>query len=164
MVINPQPRVTRNTPTGVGKTRSSKGRAGDLQKHPHGRGEDRPTVRTGLNELETPPRAWGRRTARSMRKSDYGNTPTGVGKTRAEAAPTLSAKKHPHGRGEDCNRQPVAACWRETPPRAWGRHESPTTRLAAAGNTPTGVGKTLVAKVPVAASRKHPHGRGEDRF
>ena len=50
-----------NTPTGVGKNDYALLRSGDIEKHPHGRGEERHAlcfIRTGL---ETPPRAWGRR-------------------------------------------------------------------------------------------------------
>ncbi len=71
----------RNTPTGVGKTSRIRCSITSGWKHPHGRGEDCHGLRQGAHIGETPPRAWGRRTARFMRKSDYGNTPTGVGKT-----------------------------------------------------------------------------------
>ena len=33
-----------------------------------------------------------------------------------------------------------------------------------AGNTPTGVGKTQVARLPRFSRREHPHGRGEDQM
>ena len=51
----------------------------------------------------------------------------------------------------------------ETPPRAWGRPPSPLLLLAINRNTPTGVGKTVVAHGRILFYEKHPHGRGEDR-
>ena len=51
----------RNTPTGVGKTKSSSGFGHEIGKHPHGRGEDY------TDEYTIP--------------QFYRNTPTGVGKT-----------------------------------------------------------------------------------
>ncbi len=50
----------------------------------------------------------------------------------------------------------------ETPPRAWGRLESQAVLQPLAGNTPTGVGKTLASEDRVCYGQKHPHGRGED--
>ena len=36
----------------------------------------------------------------------------------------------------------MRAIWLETPPRAWGKQCDTATEKRAAGNTPTGVGKT----------------------
>ena len=52
--------LTRNTPTGVGKTHSIHLPQSELKKHPHGRGEDWGHVEMCLYTKETPPRAWGR--------------------------------------------------------------------------------------------------------
>ena len=52
---------------------------------------------------------------------------------------------------------------RETPPRAWGRPSCYKNRWWLRGNTPTGVGKTLVDGGAIYVAQKHPHGRGEDR-
>ena len=51
----------RNTPTGVGKTARSASYVATQRKHPHGRGEDQTHSTRAFCELETPPRAWGRR-------------------------------------------------------------------------------------------------------
>ena len=51
-------------------------------------------------------------------------------------------EKHPHVRGEDT----FGLIWQrntpETPPRAWGRHQTKDNELVKARNTPTCVGKT----------------------
>ncbi len=70
-----------NTPTGVGKTRSSIWLSWVCEKHPHGRGEDLDSVASAKMAPETPPRAWGRPKSRTKGASERRNTPTGVGKT-----------------------------------------------------------------------------------
>ncbi len=159
-----EPENRRNTPTGVGKTHRDGHQSRAKRKHPHGRGED-PTTRPCTNcARETPPRAWGR-----LPKSGGGgamrrNTPTGVGKTAGCERADLRGQKHPHGRGEDRpGRRPVSLR-SETPPRAWGRRVSGVCAESELRNTPTGVGKTRQVTKHLAAIRKHPHGRGEDRI
>ncbi len=70
-----------NTPTGVGKTRCTRGTSRRRWKHPHGRGEDADQGRCGGGVPETPPRAWGRPGLSRLPVSWLRNTPTGVGKT-----------------------------------------------------------------------------------
>ena len=132
----------RNTPTGVGKTRSPSCHWRRMEKHPHGRGEDHPHGRGEDPGFETPPRAWGRRRLLFDSGVNLGNTPTGVGKT-ADVDDSVGPQgKHPHGRGEDRGADLVGAGQQETPPRAWGR---PPLR-----------------RIPERLLAKHPHGRGED--
>ncbi len=71
----------RNTPTGVGKTVEEDVTQRIARKHPHGRGEDDLAFRQGMQEAETPPRAWGRLVKQATEIHKGGNTPTGVGKT-----------------------------------------------------------------------------------
>ena len=155
--------VSGNTPTGVGKTVASAAASGLGRKHPHGRGEDSPCGASSPDRCETPPRAWGRPHAALHSSIKCRNTPTGVGKTGVSWQGVCRNRKHPHGRGEDPF--PVASSMptSETPPRAWGRRgvrRGPRCRL---GNTPTGVGKTVVEVIRQEDVRKHPNGRGEDR-
>ena len=134
-----------NTPTGVGKTQISRHLALWLRKHPHGRGEDYPRDVNAPLEMETPPRAWGRRKRPNLIGPGIGNTPTGVGKTQQRASAWPWRWKHPHGRGEDkISTWPIRSC-PETPPRAWGRQHTTHATQRAVGNTPTGVGKTLAS-------------------
>jgi len=105
----------------VGKTKSKDQRTLSKGKHPHGRGEDPGTLGAFQDELETPPRAWGRRGLHEIMINKPGNTPTGVGKTAAGAEGAVGAGKHPHGRGEDGISRNASGRLVETPPRAWGR-------------------------------------------
>ena len=92
---------SRNTPTGVGKTRFVLGGKKPQEKHPHGRGEDPYAWRELPGHGETPPRAWGRPKFGNEVVVVHGNTPTGVGKTQSRPIKAIAEKKHPHGRGED---------------------------------------------------------------
>ena len=93
--------ISGNTPTGVGKTPPFGLPYISGQKHPHGRGEDILAQSLSPAEVETPPRAWGRRVPRRYLSNHSGNTPTGVGKTPAPRRTVCIFWKHPHGRGED---------------------------------------------------------------
>src|SRR5699024_8038761 len=74
-------RPSRNTPTGVGKTRTHRDALRYRWKHPHRRGEDRSVYGSSFGRLETPPQAWGRLRIASSALCKRRNTPTGVGKT-----------------------------------------------------------------------------------
>ncbi len=105
---------------------------------------------------------WGRRIPPSPPGYRRRNTPTGVGKTRRDAADPGSPKKHPHGCGEDHGDIPAALDALETPPRVWGRQSPSGAVVGRSGNTPTGVGKTCLAAPSASRRQKHPHGCGED--
>ena len=94
------------------------------------------------DEVETPPRAWGRPDRLVTLPGGIGNTPTSVGKTCRSWYGTSARQKHPHERGEDLKL--LAVVHR---PR---------------GNTPTSVGKTALGLEIAERPRKHPHERGED--
>ena len=133
---------SRNTPTYVGKTLGDDNNFAEVKKHPHVRGED-----AGLPPLrcyagETPPRTWGRHAVGRQATALPENTPTYVGKTRPAPGPCGTTRKHPHVRGEDDRFLAVISCFRETPPRTWGRLEPKTEEKEVMGNTPTYVGKT----------------------
>ena len=114
----------------------------EMEKHPHGRGEDEQRWDDARTGMETPPRAWGRRTWAQRIGSLARNTPTGVGKTNQCGVARAANEKHPHGRGEDYWPDVTLPPSMETPPRAWGRLRGLSAAGLAAGNTPTGVGKT----------------------
>ena len=115
--------VCGNTPTGVGKTTALSWFTSSSRKHPHGRGEDDAADGGLVPAAETPPRAWGRRSASLVAVWPFGNTPTGVGKTPVTTPCLMACWKHPHGRGEDCLAAGRVMNELETPPRAWGRHQ-----------------------------------------
>ena len=52
-------------------------------------------------DVETPPRAWGRREQQLANAKYIGNTPTCVGKTNDTLLTAVDGRKHPHVRGED---------------------------------------------------------------
>ena len=158
------PQVSRNTPTGVGKTIALDGEYGWCWKHPHGRGEDSSRVNGRFHTPETPPRAWGRQPCSTGNNAWDRNTPTGVGKTNHVITKVGAIWKHPHGRGEDRLYYSNMRFSLETPPRAWGRLRRLRLRLQHHGNTPTGVGKTFRPAPWSSSLWKHPHGRGEDSF
>ncbi|SMG63126.1 conserved hypothetical protein [methanotrophic bacterial endosymbiont of Bathymodiolus sp.] len=116
-----------------------------MWKHPHGRGEDFVASSACSAVEETPPRAWGRLEDRVTTLERTGNTPTGVGKTLTRAPDTRFLQKHPHGRGEDIVKINVSHHSEETPPRAWGRLRTTIFIIDSPGNTPTGVGKTIIS-------------------
>ncbi len=159
-----EPTRTRNTPTGVGKTAVGTTVLCCRWKHPHGRGEDGRTILNWHWPVETPPRAWGRPRMVVKPSVFARNTPTGVGKTSSAALDRLARQKHPHGRGEDAQIQPLSAKSMETPPRAWGRRIPLMLIVSRARNTPTGVGKTRPSPYQALLQWKHPHGRGEDQL
>ncbi len=151
-----------NTPTCVGKTRSDTPASCARRKHPHVRGEDCPPAALVRRDLETPPRAWGRRQLLRGVVGQGGNTPTCVGKTFAPAPHSAALEKHPHVRGEDTAPLAMAAPVAETPPRAWGRLDHDGVAAIGFGNTPTCVGKTALYLAHFSQKPKHPHVRGED--
>ena len=137
-------------------------RRGCCEKHPHVRGENRPSVARKQFSFETPPRAWGKRSRNNGRVLSWRNTPTCVGKT-LDLVPVLDEKeKHPHVRGENSRTVPPWISAGETPPRAWGKHPNACRAGIWYGNTPTCVGKTISSKGWKLRRRKHPHVRGEN--
>ena len=65
-------------------------------------------------------------------------------------------------RGEDTSGRLEAHPQEETPPHAWGRPDNTTHLIHRFRNTPTCVGKTIVANLVAVIAEKHPHMRGED--
>ena len=153
-----------NTPTGVGKTMPPGVRSTPTEKHPHRRGEDGSLARGYSSVTETPPQAWGRQLTIGTGRYTYGNTPTGVGKTRHAAGRRGCSEKHPHRRGEDPVQGGLRTTLTETPPQAWGRQALCYEAIWAERNTPTGVGKTTPLLKDLSTHWKHPHRRGEDKL
>ncbi len=154
--------VVGNTPTSVGKTMAAEQCGRAQGKHPHERGEDKPSAPSSVTTMETPPRAWGRPRPH-MRPMRYArNTPTSVGKTKAYPPARRRGWKHPHERGEDIDNRLNRVGESETPPRAWGRPGGGQRGPICPGNTPTSVGKTCTCPASPSCCWKHPHERGED--
>ena len=147
----------------MGKTESPITYLPALRKHPHMRGEDMidpPLLAPGT---ETPPHAWGRRSASGDTTIAERNTPTCVGKTKYEFLWLPEQRKHPHMRGEDLSYQAHTIVSLETPPHAWGRLTLHVLNVSHRRNTPTCVGKTISYGACFQSFKKHPHMRGEDK-
>ena len=113
----------RNPPTCVGKTPPPTASRPGARKHPHVRGEDENGQEACNINKETPPRAWGRPAFQPDIRQGRGNTPTCVGKTFLDHDLDGLFRKHPHVRGEDYVTGDESHYYKETPPRAWGRHQ-----------------------------------------
>ena len=126
----------------MGKTEIDLTGKSSVEKHPHGRGENRRTKREPPTTWETPPRTWGKPENEKRTTNNLGNTPTDVGKTVKKYVDHIHNKKHPHGRGENMRTVSAQARAAETPPRTWGKLVQVPVYLRVVRNTPTDVGKT----------------------
>jgi len=70
-------------------------------------------------------------------------------------------QKHPHTRGEYCERLNPASHRAETPPHTWGIQPVKMQSMNTSRNTPTHVGNTCRRNTLPGLQRKHPHTRGE---
>ena len=155
---------------------------GDQRKHLHGRGEDAVSELITACRRETPPRTWRRLPTFLFALFTFRNTSTDVEKTSVRKLELVVARKHLHGRGEDCARRETSALTTETPPRTWRRlpirHRPKIRRRNTStdvektrnwnrrsrfqGNTSTDVEKTKKIRSLCDQLQKHLHGRGED--
>ena len=113
-----------------------------IGKHPHARGENSDKIQNSLKLFETPPRTWGELLETPVTNFWSRNTPTHVGRTNFWYQQSTWVWKHPHARGENCNRSDKGGIKLETPPRTWGELFPPLGRPYVDGNTPTHVGRT----------------------
>jgi len=131
--------------------------------HPHRRGDGALAVEAIVLERGSPPQAWGRHGGRDGHNHERRFTPTGVG-TAAACHPrrrtstvhphrrgdgALSHRGipwrpvHPHRRGDGLSALSSRACYRGSPPQAWGRLEGVTDDELVDRFTPTGVGTAV---------------------
>ena len=117
-----RPPSYRYTPTPVGKTPFATYRLSFVTVHPHACGENGPPSGVTSTMIGTPPRLWGKRARRRIKRKDTRYTPTPVGKTievdrtfypepgtpprlwgklRAGVSSLLSHSVHPHACGEN---------------------------------------------------------------
>ena len=137
----------RNTSTDVEKTIRFAKSANLLQKHLHGRGEDRRLLNPAGELSETPPRTWRRPLRFAQVLQSIGNTSTDVEKTLGYEKSHVSPRKHLHGRGEDkriCQEECAAE---ETPPRTWRRRDTRHSAAEVSRNTSTDVEKTITEDI-----------------
>src|SRR6266511_3295307 len=151
----------RFTPTCVGTTHSRPASRLATAVHPHVRGDDFSGSWSLLASCGSPPRAWGRRYAVSLRLSHDRFTPTCVGTTSSCAWAAARWAVHPHVRGDDSCVCRAFRASTGSPPRAWGRLMR-SARCCAGRFTPTCVGTTPGVGRVVAYVAVHPHVRGDD--
>ena len=130
--------------------------------HPHARGENGRTKTKKRVPLGSPPRTWGKSAGRALCPRGSRFTPKHVGKITPVVVTSFPASVHPHARGENAAWRPQENMYSGSPPRTWGKFESP--RIACRDNrfTPTHVGKIASKIVLIPASAIHPHARGEN--
>ncbi len=155
-------RCLRFTPTCVGKTAVTSSPTSINSVHPHVRGEDAAKLPLPKEGIGSPPRAWGRLGCSHDPRVPRRFTPTCVGKTHPLQRRPLSRPVHPHVRGEDAIDFASDGVQFGSPPRAWGRQQSPWRCGRPSRFTPTCVGKTHGPSRRRRSFSVHPHVRGED--
>ena len=138
-------RRLRFTPTGVGtinhQTRSQSG----TTVHPHGRGDNIRSGRTGPSAIGSPPRAWGQSPSYTRGEMVERFTPTGVGTIRTGPLAISLSPVHPHGRGDNSWIGGLVAELLGSPPRAWGQCLVGSDVGGVRRFTPTGVGTIILS-------------------
>ena len=133
-------RIARFTPTGVGTIMRRLRCCLWSTVHPHGRGDNKRALRSGMIVDGSPPRAWGQLTIHRRRHRRRRFTPTGVGTICARRWRAFRRAVHPHGRGDNTGPLIRTAARNGSPPRAWGQCTRSPAYTACRRFTPTGVG------------------------
>ena len=155
-------RLTRFTPTRVGKTHTATWAARRFPVHPHACGENSAFDDLRRRLFGSPPRVWGKRPPSRSIRFFRRFTPTRVGKTDTPTPPSSGLPVHPHACGENSKITPCAFRPCGSPPRVWGKRylcRCPSRRRRF---TPTRVGKTSATKFGCRRNSVHPHACGEN--
>ena len=136
--------------------------ATDGAVHPHGRGDNFQYVYYPKQENGSPPRAWGQCPCPPVHLAGQRFTPTGVGTMPTPLRLTSFPSVHPHGRGDNGEREAPHPAHAGSPPRAWGQCGGVSPRHARLRFTPTGVGTMMWRRTATTGSAVHPHGRGDN--
>ncbi len=115
------PVIVRFTPMGVGTIRAHSARRASPTVHPHGRGDNASSPMERRGCPGSPPRAWGQSLLLDTNLGLKRFTPTGVGTMTARAGWMSMMTVHPHGRGDNPEREREKASKNGSPPRAWGQ-------------------------------------------
>ena len=154
--------TNRFTPTGVGTMLSVAVPQRRRAVHPHGRGDNRFSVRSPRSRFGSPPRAWGQSSPGRLRTRARRFTPTGVGTIIVPPRLPLCATVHPHGRGDNGVDGFVGNDPGGSPPRAWGQSVVQIALERGDRFTPTGVGTISAIRRRARRASVHPHGRGDN--
>ena len=93
--------------------------------HPHVRGDNCRGAAARLEQIGSPPRAWGQRGPCPQTWPAPRFTPTCVGTTSRGQRSRHSSAVHPHVRGDNTAIAPSASTGSGSPPRAWGQRAGP---------------------------------------
>ena len=108
--------------------------------HPHGRGDNDALFPPSWARVGSPPRAWGQLPGLLGEDEMKRFTPTGVGTINGDDAARCRWAVHPHGRGDNAERDVYCPICVGSPPRAWGQCTRTTPIWLSSRFTPTGVG------------------------
>jgi len=154
-------RGERFTPTCVGNARGSSCSRHRGSVHPHVCGECVRKREGKVKARGSPPRVWGMRQLRRVRRQRQRFTPTCVG----NAIPLMwafhFATVHPHVCGECSLKGVERAVLLGSPPRVWGMHDLGEELVAPARFTPTCVGNAEGHPKSERGRSVHPHVCGE---
>ena len=94
----------------------------------------------------SPPRAWGQCGRKEILQIERRFTPTGVGTIGYFRLVAVIVQVHPHGRGDNRERNYPVVVTAGSPPRAWGQSHSAALPMPVRRFTPTGVGTILASQ------------------
>ena len=154
--------ILRFTPTCVGKICNGRLSVDSLSVHPHMRGENNILYFSAQSETGSPPHAWGKSVPSPAKWWCARFTPTCVGKIKFGLSPSKYLSVHPHMRGENYPKHPIAPVPIGSPPHAWGKSWIIFNGIGDYRFTPTCVGKICTIRSPILAFPVHPHMRGEN--
>ena len=151
--------TSRFIPTGVGNSPSP----APAPVHPHGRGEQYWFPGDHIDNRGSSPRAWGTGVIMIEPEGDKRFIPTGVGNSFQIGRTSDAEAVHPHGRGEQANKERINKPINGSSPRAWGTVSVAVSRIRNERFIPTGVGNRAAGLGSLVQLPVHPHGRGEQR-
>ncbi len=130
--------------------------------HPHACGENVWLTVGSLISRGSPPRLWGKPFERQRDPLIVRFTPTPVGKTPVARLNPSRRSVHPHACGENDPGCRTRNRTKGSPPRLWGKPESPVALRTVYRFTPTPVGKTAPENFFARLRAVHPHACGEN--
>ena len=134
----------RITPAGAGKTRQAQPSCLPRRDHPRRCGENPPPMFAGIPIAGSPPQVRGKLTAPISRRSRWGITPAGAGKTSTLHGILKTAQDHPRRCGENQLYIIKNDRYLGSPPQVRGKPAMPCLTFVMPGITPAGAGKTIL--------------------
>ena len=149
-------------PTHAGKTPDGCCSHEPWPAHPHSRGENSKDSGVIGASGGSSPLTRGKPPRPPRPANPCGLIPTHAGKTQANRIGELSATAHPHSRGENISRPPLASWKAGSSPLTRGKLPCEGVWAVASGLIPTHAGKTADETNIRRYYEAHPHSRGEN--